>query len=179
MFPPLPTKRYSIIYADPPWFYATQQHAGPGMPPTGGSETHYDTVKLDDLKGLDVGSFSEPNSLLFMWACSPLLDQALELGEAWGFKYVTVAFCWNKIRVNPGNYTMSQVELCLVFKRGTIPTPRGIRNARQYVEEKRGKHSVKPDEVRNRISLMFPSHEKIELFARKQSPGWDAWGKEA
>ena len=82
------------------------------------------------------------------------------------------------MRVNPGFYTMSQCELCLVFKRGKIPTPRGKRNVRQLVSAKRGPHSVKPDEVRLRIEAMFPSQRKIELFARKGVAGWEPWGLE-
>jgi N6-adenosine-specific RNA methylase IME4 len=73
---------------------------------------------------------------------------------------------------------MSQCELCLVFKRGTIPQPRGMRNIRQLVQSKRTQHSEKPDEVRRRIQEMFPEQSKLELFARKQVKGWDVWGLE-
>ena len=73
---------------------------------------------------------------------------------------------------------MSQCELCLVFKRGKIPQPRGARNIRQLVQMKRTRHSEKPDVVRKRIEEMFPHQCKIELFARKQTQGWDAWGLE-
>ncbi len=113
-----------------------------------------------------------------MWATSPHLDQAIDLGKAWGFRWATVAFVWDKVRVNPGFYTMSQCELCLVFKRGRIPRPRGARNVRQLVSEKRHTHSRKPDEIRRRIDLMFPQAAKIELFVRSRAPGWDAWGLE-
>ena len=53
------------------------------------------------------------------------------------------------------------------------------RNVRQLVEETRGKHSEKPNEVRNRIVEMFGIDlPKIELFAREINEGWDAWGNE-
>ena len=71
---------------------------------------------------------------------------------------------------------MSQCELCLVFRRGRIPTPRGARNERQLVRAKRGPHSAKPEEVRCRIERMFPEQPKIELFARQKVDGWTAWG---
>ena len=75
---------------------------------------------------------------------------------------------------------MSQCELCLVFKRGKIPSPRGARNVRQLVREGRSGHSAKPEEVRGRIDAMFPGLRKIELFARGQiDEGWTAWGLEA
>ena len=161
---------YSIIYADPPWDYKGQlQHSSEGKPDTGGATVHYSTVPLDTMKEWDIQSLCEDDCLLFMWATSPHLDQAIELGKAWGFEWATVAFVWNKCVPNPGYYTMSQCELCLVFKHGKIPTPRGKRNIRQLVNIKRTEHSRKPDEVRNRISGMFPSQKKLELFARSKS----------
>ena len=148
-FPPLPAERFGIIYADPPWDYKGQlQHAGPASGDTGGAIRHYATVTLDDLKKLPVGSVAAADCLLFLWATSPHLDQAIDLGKAWGFDWATVAFVWDKGRVNPGFYTMSQCELCLVFRRGRIPAPRGARNERQLVHAERGPHSAKPEEVR-------------------------------
>ena len=140
---------------------------------------HYSTVPLRELKQLSIARIAAENSLLFLWATNPHLDQAIDLGKAWGFAWATVAFVWDKGRVNPGYYTMSQCELCLVFKRGRIPRPRGARNIRQYLLETRKRHSAKPEEVRRRIEAMFPEHSRIELFARQQVPGWSCWGLEA
>lgn len=179
-FPELPVGEFDIIYADPPWDYKGQlQHAGPGSVDTGGAVRHYPTVKLSELKELNVKKIAAQDSLLFMWATSPHLDQAIDLGKSWEFDWATVAFVWDKMRVNPGFYTLSQCELCLVFKRGRIPQPRGARNMRQLVSVKRGPHSTKPQEVRRRIELMFPDQRRIELFARSTAPGWQSWGLEA
>jgi len=53
------------------------------------------------------------------------------------------------------------------------------RNVRQLVQATRGKHSEKPDEVRKRIVEMFGDELlKVELFARQNHTGWDAWGNE-
>ena len=179
-FPELPQSRFDVIYADPPWDYKGQlQHAGAGNRDTGGAMRHYPTVTLDGLKKLAVPDIAAENCLLFMWATNPHLDQAIDLGKSWGFAWATVAFVWDKVRVNPGFYTMSQCELCLVFKRGKIPHPRGARNVRQFLSAKRGPHSEKPAEVRKRIERMFPESKKIELFARQRNDGWHAWGLEA
>ena len=183
LFPPLPNDRFAIIYADPPWDYKGQlQHAGAGSDDTGGALRHYPTLTLDTLKTLPVSDIAEDDCLLFLWATSPHLDQAIELGKAWDFEWATIAFVWDKQKVNPGFYTLSQCELCLVFKRGKIPQPRGARNIRQLVSAKRGPHSSKPEEVRNRIDKMFPTQQKIELFARTTTPPnptWSLWGLEA
>lgn len=173
-------RKYSIIYADPPWNYEGQlQHGGSGKGTTGGASAHYPTITVKEMSTWEIGKrLAAPDCLLFMWTSSPHLDQAIELGRAWGFKYTTVAFVWNKMRTNPGYYTLSECELCLVFKRGRIPRPRGARNIRQLVNEKRGVHSRKPVEVRRRIEQMFPTQERIELFARGTPEGWDTWGNE-
>jgi len=35
---------------------------------------------------------------------------------------------------------------------------------------------MKPDEVRQAIEKMFPTQDRIELFARWKIRGWTAWG---
>ena len=170
---------FDIVLADPPWDYKGQrQHAGAGSADTGGATTHYPSLKLPDLKRLDVPSLCAKDCLLFLWATNPHLDQAIELMKAWGFKWATVGFVWDKERVNPGFYTMSQYELCLIGKRGKIPQPRGSRNQRQMVKAPRQKHSAKPEEIQDRIDLMFPTQKKLELFARRHRTGWTCTGNE-
>ncbi|MBF2754655.1 MAG: transcriptional regulator [Gammaproteobacteria bacterium AqS3] len=172
----LPKKKYQIIYADPPWKYKGTD--GPDNPLVGGAHSHYPTIHIDDLKALDVGSIADDDCLLFLWATGPKLDWAVDVGSAWGFSYVTIGFVWDKVRANPGYYTMSQCEICLIFKRGKIPQPRGARNIRQFISMKKAAHSTKPHAVRHRIESMFPFQTKIELFARGQFEGWDVWGLE-
>lgn len=173
--------KYQILYVDPPWDYKGQtQHNGKGGKETGGAIKHYPTMKLPALKAMKpmIDELADEDCLLFMWATNPHLDQAIDLMKAWGFKWATVAFVWDKQKVNPGFYTMSQCELCLLGKRGKIPSPRGARNVRQLVSALRGRHSEKPQEIRDRIVQMFPTQKRIELFARQKTAHWDAWGNE-
>ena len=169
---------FEIIYADPPWQYKNSESLAKvsildGKLP---GQQHYPTMSKKELLGLEVGSIAAQDSLLFLWVVSPMLDDGIDLMKAWGFKFGTVAFVWDKVNPNPGYYTMSQVELCLVGKRGRIPSPRGARNIRQFVQEKKGKHSSKPAEVRDRISKMFPTQTKVELFSRGVTDGWESFG---
>ena len=46
---PLPDKKYSIIYADPPWSY---QNRGTRA----AASKHYDTMTIEDIKRMDVGA---------------------------------------------------------------------------------------------------------------------------
>lgn len=45
-------KKYSIIYADPPWRYKVYSKKGLGR----SAESHYPTMELDDIRALPVGS---------------------------------------------------------------------------------------------------------------------------
>ena len=175
----LPEKRYHIVYCDPPWHYDSAQFdAGRGIL-TSAARFHYPTVKTDVMCDWPIQDICEDDCLLFMWACSPLLKDAIKLGESWGFEYVTIVFIWDKVAKNVGCYTMSNCEVVLLFKRGKIPQPRGARNVQQLHSVQRTKrHSEKPSIIRNNIELMFPTQSKIELFARNRFPGWDCWGNE-
>jgi N6-adenosine-specific RNA methylase IME4 len=170
-------EKYSILYADPPWDYNGKvQHTDEKEVVS--AKDHYPCMKLEDLKKMEVQKVCEPDCLLFLWSSSPHLPQAIELMEAWGFEYKTIAFIWDKQKTNPGYYTLSQCEIVLVGKRGRIPKERGARNVKQFFSEMRTEHSKKPDEIRRRISLMFPTHKKLELFARQKTEGWSVYGNE-
>jgi len=177
-----PDQKFDIIYADPPWDYRGRKQFGFGGDvgiDTGGAIKHYETMPLLDLCMLPVAKIASDDCLLYLWVTGPMMQDALHVMRSWGFDYATVAFVWNKLRTNPGYYTMSQTEFVLVGKSGKIPQPRGSRNERQWVhEELRGKHSAKPAAVRARIEEMHPTQTKIELFARERVPGWEAWGNE-
>ena len=186
-YPDLPEKKYDIIYADPPWDYGgklqfdkSSKSADKIKPGDkifiSSANFKYPTVKTKDLMKIPINKIAKDDCLLFMWVTNPHLAQGIELGKAWGFEYKTVAFVWDKMVHNPGQYTLSYCELCLVFKKGRIPKPRGARNIKQLVRVKRGKHSEKPIEVLKNIELMFPTQDKIELFARKKPDNWDVWG---
>ena len=174
--------KYQIICSDPPWDYKGQtQHGGKGVKDTGGAIKHYPTMPTEkmipEFKPL-LDSWADNDCLLFMWATWPHLDQAIQLGTGWGFKYVHTPFIWYKMKTNPGFYTMTQTEPVLCFKRGKIPQPRGSRNERQVIEVPRSRHSEKPQELYNRITNMFPTQNKMEMFARTHRNGWDCWGNE-
>lgn len=177
MFAPFPNKKYQIIYADPPWFY--NERIGETDNYVRGAQQHYRTVRLADLKALPISDIADQeHCLIFLWATSPMIADAIEMGNHWGFKYITVGFIWHKQLPVVGNYTMSECEFVLIFKKGRIPKPRGARNIRQFLSKTRTKHSEKPPEIRDRIHAMFPEQDKIELFARHKVDGWDVWGNE-
>lgn len=173
--------KYQVIYADPPWAYRQKQinfqSYDSGKKYENDVTEHYSTMSNADIANLKVSEIADTDCLLFLWVTSPNLDAGIETGKAWGFEFKTVAFVWDKQRTNYGFYTLSQIELCLVFKKGRIPK-RAATNIRQFLSEKVGEHSTKPEEIRKRIEAMWPTQAKIELFARKVTSGWDVWGNQ-
>jgi N6-adenosine-specific RNA methylase IME4 len=187
LYPDLPERRYDIIYADPPWDYGGKMQFDKSSTTAekinadknifiSSATFKYPTLSLKDLKKIPIHEICSDDCLLFMWVTSPHLANGIELGLSWGFDFKTVAFVWDKMVHNPGKYTVSYCELCLVFKRGRIPSPRGTRNEKQLVRVPRSEHSVKPSEVRDAIARMFPTQGRIELFSRHRTSGWDVWG---
>lgn len=172
-------KKYQVIYADPPWSY-NDKMAGHSF----SLDHEYDTQSKDWIEKLPVGSISADNSVLFLWAVSPQLPEALQVMKAWGFKYTTVAFCWSKRTTNGkevsnlGRWTMGNIELCLLGVKGRPNKLRLDKSVKQLVIAERTKHSKKPDEVRKRIVQLFGDLPRIELFAREKTEGWDIWGNE-
>jgi len=187
LYPELPNNKFDIIYADPPWHYNGKLQYDKSSKSIeeidvsrkifiSTADFKYPTLKTSELMKIPIHEIAKDDCLLFMWTTNPHLVQAIQLGEAWGFEYKTVAFVWDKMNHNPGQYTLSNCELCLLFKRGRIPKPRGARNIQQLVRVPRKKHSEKPIEVIQAIEKMFPTQDRIELFARRKTRGWSVWG---
>jgi len=168
--------KYQIIYADPPWSYNDQKC-------NGAMGHHYNGMHIDDLKALDVRGIAEDNSVLFMWATYPFLKESLDLIEAWGFTYKTIAFNWIKQNKSGngyffglGRWTRGNAEPCLLAVRGK---PKRLNNAvSQLIFAPLTKHSEKPFEVRDKIVELMGDVPRVELFARAKVIGWDAWGNE-
>ena len=181
-------KKYDLIYADPPWRFDVWSKKGAGR----SAESHYKTQSLDFLKGMDIEILCKPNCVLLMWATFPCLQQALELGIAWGFTYKTVAFTWikenrnnDRIFLGMGYYTRANAEIVLLFTRGK-PLRRCAKDIPQVLISPLGRHSEKPDEIRKRIERLFGNVTRLELFAREKFTddhndifeGWDVFGNE-
>lgn len=171
----LPTAKYRVVYVDPPWNY--NDKADDGAVQAGGSEKHYPSMTIAELCALDVPSLCEPDSVMFMWATSPLLFECLPVIKAWNFDY-RASIVWHKLAHNMGHYVSVRHEFLLICTRGSC-TPDTTKRLPSVVEIKRGAHSVKPEEFRQMIDEMYPQGKRIELFARKSVVGWDAWGNEA
>lgn len=173
----LPKGKYAVIYADPPWSYGDKRH-GDTMGATG-AEHHYPTLPLADLKAMAIPDIAADNCVLFLWATCPLLEDALDLCRAWGFRY-KAQFVWDKVKHNMGHYNSVRHELLLICTKGSA-TPQNVKlHDSVQVLEKTAKHSEKPEHFREIIDELYPEGPRIELFRRGDAPrGWDVWGNEA
>lgn len=164
-------RRYPVVYADPPWRYEHSVSSSRDI------ENQYPTMELADICALPVGDIALDDAVLFMWATNPKLEEALQVIEAWGFRYRT-NMVWVKDRIGMGYYARQKHELLLIATRGELPTPEPSSRPPSVIEGPRTEHSRKPPEVYCIIDQMYPDLPKIELFARTNPEGWDTWGNQ-
>lgn len=211
--------KFDVIHADPPWRYNDKSRN------RGGAERHYETMKLDDLKAMNVADYAAKDCCLLMWTTGPLLADAIDLLRVWGFSYGTFGFIWVKrtsnhwensarrlrqqlrknfggqkeLKLNAilkaitpevvkgaskdrwtwgmGSYTRACAEVVLLGVKGHPAALRKDKGVHQVMEEIVGEHSAKPDEVYARIERLFgPDVKRLDMFTRRNRPGWAALG---
>lgn len=169
--PPMDTlTKHKVIYADPPWRYEFSATDSRRI------ENHYPTMALEDICALEVPAADD--AVLYMWATSPKLANAMKVIESWGFKYTT-SMVWVKPSLGMGFYARIRHEMLLIATRGNPGTPEPSVRPDSVIEAPRGAHSVKPL-LHDQLDAWWPSVTKVELFARQpvDSPWWTTWGND-
>jgi N6-adenosine-specific RNA methylase IME4 len=171
---PIPNSigKFNVIYADPPWQY---DHP---ISDSRKIENQYPTMAIDEICVLPIQDISQDDSILFLWASTPMMKKALRVMEAWGFDYRT-GMVWVKPSIGPGQWVRQRHELLLIGVKGNIPTPEGGNKPDSVVEADRQEHSKKPEVFYFLIEQMYPTLRKVELFARNKREGWESWGNQA
>lgn len=150
-----------------------------------GAARHYQTMDFEAICNIPVCNLVKDDAVLFLWAYWPMLPQALELIDRWGFTYKTEAWVWAKRNkkspgwhMGLGFHTRANTEVCLLATRGKGLT-RVDKGVLALIEAPVRAHSQKPDEQYELIDRLYgPNMRKLELFARERHPGWDVWGNE-
>ena len=178
--PPIPKNIYRIIYADPPWKYTEQGLTGVSdsyhrLDGYGNIPKHYKPMTIEELCNMEIPK-TEDNAVLFLWVTWPFLEKSFEVIKAWKFKYKT-GMVWDKIKHNFGYYVSVRSELLLICTKGSCRPDVKILHD-NVVSIERTKHSEKPERFREIIDELYPTGNRIELFARKRVKNWDAWGLE-
>lgn len=162
-------RKFRTIYADPPWTY--NKTVGRGA-----ARRHYRTMSLAEICAEPVSELAADNAHLHLWSTSSLIAEALQVIEAWGFRY-TSSFIWNKPQLGTGNYWRLSHELMLLGVRGKFPF--ADRCQRSWIVANRTEHSRKPGIVRCLVEkVSAPPY--LELYGREEvhSPDWTVYGNQ-
>lgn len=172
-------KQYGVILADPPWQYTSKS-----VTPNREVTNHYSVMTTPEICDLSIEHLVADNAVLFLWSTWPHLPDALQVIDAWGFTYKTIAWVWVKAKKNGlgfhwgmGAYTRSNSEPCLLAVKGKPPivADRGIQSV---IYSPVRQHSKKPEDQYRKIESLYPRGPYLELFARRSRPGWDVFGNE-
>jgi N6-adenosine-specific RNA methylase IME4/ParB-like chromosome segregation protein Spo0J len=163
-------KLYAVIYADPPYRFV------PYVMECSIADNHYPTMTTEAIKALTIPAADD--AVLFLWSTTPMLPQAIETMQAWGFSYKSY-IVWIKDRTGTGYWTLNRAELLLIGTRGNIPAPTPGDQPSQVIEAPRRRHSEKPVVFAEIIEKLYPNAPKLEMFARDKRDGWQVWGNEA
>lgn len=168
---------FGAILADPPWAFKLHSKKGE----TKSAQSHYDCMSLDALKAVPVNHMAAPDCALIMWATWPMLPQAIDVLQAWGFEYKTGGD-WAKQSATgkawafgTGYVLRSASEPYLIGTRGR-PKVRS-RSERGLIVAPVRQHSRKPDDMHRKVEALYAG-PYLELFGRQSRPGWTVWGNE-
>jgi N6-adenosine-specific RNA methylase IME4 len=161
-------QKFGTIYADPPWQYGNQATRA-------STDNHYGTMTLADLCDMPVADHAADDAHLHLWTTNGFLPDSFRVIEAWGFEYRS-CFVWAKPKMGIGNYWRVSHEFLLLGIRGNAKRFRK-RNKMSWAVMNRGKHSAKPESVREMIEDVSPG-PYLEMFGRRKAAGWTVMGNE-
>lgn len=169
----MPTK-FRTILADPPWqqpLTGKRMRAKGGMAPA----LPYPTMPLEEICGLKVRDYAAADCHCWLWTTNAFLEAGFQVLRAWGFRYLAPIH-WIKPS-GTGNYVIHRSQTLLLGYREKciFDQLRYFPNLIHTGDPVR--HSQKPDAAYGLIEKV--SHgPRLELFARQERVGWQAWGNE-
>ena len=176
--------KYKCIVVDPPW---DQGKTGVrSVRPNQGVDLDYPTMKYDEIAGIPISEWAAEQSFLWLWATNsrsrssgkPILVQAFELLEHWGFRYYTT-LTWDK-STGPCPFGPYQIttEHCLFAYRGICEFPKdAMGKMKTAFSAPVTRHSEKPAMLYEHVSRYFGA-PRLDVFARRRHPGYHAWGNQ-
>lgn len=188
---PVPSKKYDVIISDPPWPYGVRvkdrSHRG---------RIPYPEMEMPLIKTLPVPQLAKKHCIIYLWTTNSFMGEAFECLKTWGFENKTI-LTWVKttkdgsqVKMGLGNWLRNCTEHCLIAVKGSPASPAKLGNLKRQttyleaVEDDSGilyaaqrEHSRKPDEFYEMVRSLNPG-DRLEMFAREQREGFDAWGAE-
>jgi N6-adenosine-specific RNA methylase IME4 len=138
VFARLPPGKFNLIYADPPWEYSFITNSKWAV------ENHYPTLSTEQLCEFPISKVAAKDSILFLWATSPKLADAMQLIQSWGFNYRS-SMVWVKNGLGMGYYARQNHEFLLIATKGNWPVPPPRARPPSVINANRTRHSAKPE----------------------------------
>ncbi|NBO56365.1 MAG: DNA methyltransferase [Actinobacteria bacterium] len=168
---------FDLAVVDPPWLWTARSPKGEDRSPD------YQRMSLDDLCDVPVSSILNANAVVCLWVIDPMLPQAMRVIEAWGLNYKTVGWYWVKHKpsgrehLGGGYYTRANPEQVWICTKGK-GLPRISKGVRRVLHAPVREHSAKPDLFFDRVVELFGDVRRVDIFARRNRPGWICLGNE-
>ncbi len=177
----LSNKNYNCIVIDPPWFYQLRKD----------DKTHrnripYPPMKIEEILALPIPDLCDKQgTVLWLWFTNNHMIEAADCIRHWGFELKTI-LTWEKIskagttRIGTGHWLRNCTEHCILATKGSVASfshSKKLTNEPTILKAPRREHSRKPEEFYTLVEHLCEG-TKLEMFAREQRKGWDAWGNE-
>jgi len=195
--------KFQIIVADPPWSLSDQLKMSSVKR---GSAANYNVMTVKDISALPVADLADPKGcVLALWVLGSMLEEGMTVMTDWGFTQKQV-FVWVKTKKrssvtdllihNAINWFENFIpEQLLAFGMGRLFRQTheicliGINNTKIYrkLQDKSQRsvcfdvnqgHSIKPEALQDRLEIMFPGTQRLEMFSRRKREGWVNVGDE-
>jgi N6-adenosine-specific RNA methylase IME4 len=170
-------RKYGCLCVDPPWSFKDKgSRVAPEQAPGGA----YRTLSIEDIATLPLGVLAERRAHLYLWTTDSHIESALSLVRHWGFDYKH-QIVWvkrgvsGKLQISMGHYFRKAHEVCLFATRGKQPAL--VHDLPSVIFAPRGRHSAKPELLQDCAEKLSPG-PYLEMFGRRQRPGWDVWGND-
>jgi len=163
--------QFRTLVIDPPW--PTQKILRDVRPNQ--DLFDYPTMTVEEIGKLPISSLAYPDGChVYLWTTHKYLPAAFDLFEGWAVRYECL-MTWHK-NVGPTPFSwMYDTEHVLFGRIGTLKLLKlGLRLG---FEGRVNGHSVKPDAFYERVLQASPE-PRLELFARRERDGFEAWGNE-
>jgi N6-adenosine-specific RNA methylase IME4 len=145
----------------------------------GRSGTDYQTMSIEEIAALEVRDLIAPTGThLYLWTTNTHLEHAWGIARAWGFTPKQLLTWCKKPKGMIGFGAFSPcTEFCLFAAAVERAIHRGRCDRTWWEWPRTIKHSAKPVQFFDVVESVSPG-PYLEMFARKNRLGWDAWGNE-
>jgi len=184
--------KYQVIVADPPWKFGDELKSMKKKTKRS-AISNYSVMDIEEIKALPISDLADKNgSILALWIPSILLPAGFDIMSCWGFQFKQT-FIWIKTKkhvnqpINDPNdslaFGMGRLfrnchEIALIGTRGKVYKMLENKSQRSVSLDANFVHSKKPDTLQDRLSIMFPTANKIEIFSRREKDGWCVLGNQ-